>query len=92
MPGSFASVTVSGRFDDHAAAEIACALLADASLDPDLPVDAQGEWLVRVPDLKQNVAGRAEVILRRAQARSLQSSDHVDRMGSLGAAIRGLGG
>jgi hypothetical protein len=63
-------LVVSATFDDRVSAEIACALLSDASIRSDEP-EAVGEaaWGVRVGALHPDLARRAEVILRRAGGR-----------------------
>jgi hypothetical protein len=62
-------VTVQATFDDFIAAEIACALLFDASLRPEEPeaVGLRG-WLVQVRGLTPTLAHRAKVVLQSAQA------------------------
>ena len=64
-------LAVSATFDDRVSAEIACALLSDASIRSDEPeaVD-EATWGVRVGVLHPEVARRAEVILRSAGARA----------------------
>jgi hypothetical protein len=58
-------------FENRTAAEIACALLADASIRSDEPEAAgDGGWCVGLRGAGPEVSERAEVILRRAGARS----------------------
>ena len=63
-------VTVLATFDDRVSAEIACALLSEASIHSGEPEPAEdGTWLVSVRGVHPDLAGRAEVILRSARAR-----------------------
>ena len=64
-------LAVSATFDDRVSAEIACALLSEASIESDEPeaVDGSG-WGIRVEVTHPDLAKRAEVILRSAGARS----------------------
>lgn len=62
------TVTVEAVFHDQAAAEIASALLGDASLPCDEPHPVGIRWLVEVRKLTPIMARRAEAILRRAGA------------------------
>ena len=65
-------VTVLATFNDRVSAEIACALLSDASIHSDEPEPADdGSWLVIVRGVHPDLAGRAEVILRSARAREI---------------------
>ena len=63
------TTTVRATFENCFEAEIACALLSDASLQPEEP-EAEGlrTWVVRVPGLSPTLARRAEAILRSACA------------------------
>ena len=62
---------VRASFEDRNAAEIACALLADASLCPNEPEAAtKGTWSVELRGAALDLSLRAEVILRCAGARS----------------------
>ena len=63
------TTTVRATFENCFEAEIACALLSDASLQPEEP-EAEGlrTWVVRVPGLTPTLARRAEAILRSACA------------------------
>ena len=69
-------VTVLATFNDRVSAEIACALLSEASIHSGEPEPAQdGTWLASVrvhPDL----AARTEVILRSARAREITIASH----------------
>ena len=63
-------VTVLATFNDRVSAEIACALLSEASIHSGEPEPAEdGTWLVSVRGVHPELAGRAEVILRSARAR-----------------------
>ena len=63
-------VTVLATFSDRVSAEIACALLSEASIHSGEPEPAEdGTWLVSVRGVHPEIAGRAEVILRSARAR-----------------------
>ena len=63
-------VTVLATFSDRVSAEIACALLSEASIQSGEPEPAEeGTWLVSVRGVHPELAGRAEVILRSARAR-----------------------
>ena len=63
-------VTVLATFSDRVSAEIACALLSEASIHSGEPEPAEdGTWLVSVRRVHPELAGRAEVILRSARAR-----------------------
>jgi len=63
-------LAVVASFDDRIAAEIACALLADASIHPDEPeADTNGSWSVELRGVTPDLSARAEVILRSARAR-----------------------
>ena len=64
------AAAVLATFDNKISAEIACALLSDASICADEPEAVKdGRWRVRVRSLQPKLAERAEVILRRARAR-----------------------
>jgi hypothetical protein len=63
-------VTVLATLSDRVSAEIACALLSEASIHSGEPEPAEdGTWLVSVRGVHPEIAGRAEVILRSARAR-----------------------
>lgn len=63
------SLSVLACFGDRIAAEIACALLADASIRCDEPTAAvDGGWRIELRGLAPVLSARAEVILRRAGA------------------------
>lgn len=66
------TVTVEATFHDGVVAEIASALLSDASLPADEPQAVGRKWLVRVSGLTPTIAGRAEAILRTAGAIHVQ--------------------
>jgi hypothetical protein len=61
---------VRASFDDRIAAEIACALLGDASIRSDEPEAAtDGTWSVELRGVTSDLSARAQVILRSARAR-----------------------
>jgi hypothetical protein len=66
------TVTVEATFHDHVAAEIASALLTDASLLADEPHAIGIKWRVQVSGLTPTMARRAEAILRTAGAIHVQ--------------------
>jgi hypothetical protein len=71
MKHDLPQLAVSATFDDRVSAEIACALLSDASIRPDEPEALDdATWAVRVAILHPDLARRAEVILRSAGARA----------------------
>ncbi|HET9068698.1 MAG TPA: hypothetical protein VFN28_08630, partial [Amaricoccus sp.] len=64
------ALDVVASFEDRTAAEIACALLADASIRPGGPTAAgDGTWCVELRGVSRDLSARAEVILRCARAR-----------------------
>jgi hypothetical protein len=70
MEQGLSPVTVLATFNDRVSAEIACALLAEASIHSDEPEAAEdGSWLVSVRRVHPDLAGRAKVILKSARAR-----------------------
>jgi hypothetical protein len=70
MQQDLPTVTVLAIFNDQVSAEIACALLSEASIHSDEPqATDDGSWLVSVRSVHPNFADRAEVILRSARAR-----------------------
>ena len=73
-------VTVLATFNDRVSAEIACALLSEASIHSGEPEPAEdGTCLVSVRGVHPDLADRAEVILRTARARETTiSSDGQD--------------
>ena len=63
-------VMVVATFDDWVSAEIACALLSEASIHSGEPERAEdGTFLVSVRGVHPDLAGRAVVVLRSARAR-----------------------
>jgi hypothetical protein len=78
-----AARNVLASFDNRIAAEIACALLADASLRSDEPEAARdGSWRIALRDVSPDLSARAEVILRSARAReTLVVPDEPQRAG-----------
>ena len=75
-------VTVLATFNDRVSAEIACALLSEASLHSGEPEPADdGTWVASVRGVHPDLAGRAEVILRSARARDITTaSDEQQRV------------
>ena len=70
-------VTVLATFNDRVSAEIACALLSEASIHSGEPEPAQdGTWLASVRGVHPDLAGRTEVILRSARAREITIASH----------------
>ena len=70
-------VTVLATFSDRVSAEIACALLSDASIHSGGPEPAQdGTWLASVRGVHPDLACRTEVILRSAGAREITIASH----------------
>ena len=68
-------VTVLATFNDRVSAEIACALLSEASLHSGEPEPADdGTWVASVRGVHPDLAGRAEVILRSARARDITTA------------------
>jgi hypothetical protein len=73
MKDDVPALAVVASFDDRVAAEIACALLADASIHPDEPeAETNGTWSVGLRGTREHLA-RAEVILRSARARDTRT-------------------
>ena len=65
-------VTVLATFNDWVSAEIACALLSEASIHSGSPSPRRtAPGLVSVRGVHPDLAGRAEVILRSARAREI---------------------
>ena len=65
-------LTVLATFNDRVSAEIACALLSEASIHSGEPEPAEdGTWLGSVRGVHPDLAGRTEVILRSARAREI---------------------
>ena len=63
-------VTVLATFSDRVSAEIACALLSEASIHSGEPEPAEDSiWRVSVRGVHPDLARRAQVILRSARAR-----------------------
>jgi hypothetical protein len=63
-------LTVLATFNDRVSAEIACALLSEASIHSGEPERAEdGTFLVSVRGVHPDLAGRAAVVLRSARAR-----------------------
>jgi hypothetical protein len=70
MKQALQPVTVLATFNDRISAEVACALLSEASIHSGEPEPAEdGTWRVSVRRVHPELAGRAEVILRSARAR-----------------------
>jgi hypothetical protein len=68
-------VTVLATFNDRVSAEIACALLSEASLHSGEPEPADdGTWVASVRGVHPDLAGRAQVILRSARARDITTA------------------
>jgi len=86
------TLAVQATFKDCIAAEIACAILSEASLDADEP-EATGlrSWLVRVRGLTPSLARRAEAVLRRAGATDAKVISN-EALGDLRADVQGLPG
>jgi hypothetical protein len=83
-------VTVLATFNDQEGAEIACALLVDASIQSGEPeITEDGSWLVSVRNVRPDVAGRAEVILRSARARETMMIPDRQLLGVAGNSRRG---
>ena len=73
-------VTVLATFDDRVSAEIACALLSEASIHSGEPEPAEdGTWLVSVRGVHPDLAARTEVILRSARAREITIASHEEQ-------------
>jgi len=69
MRDNLPALAVLATFADKTAAEIACALLTEASISPDEPEEIEGSgWSVAVRSLQHKQAERAEVIVRSAGA------------------------
>ena len=69
-------VTVLATFDDRVSAEIACALLSEASINSGEPEPAEdGTWLVNVRGVHPDLAGRAEVRSARARETTIASDE-----------------
>ena len=86
MSHDLPALSVLGVFDDPVSAEIACALLSEASIRSDEPEAAESRsWRVWVRSVKPDLAARAEVILRSARARATTiTGDDEQTAGSLG--------
>jgi hypothetical protein len=70
MKDDVPALVVLAIFGDRIAAEIACALLADASIRSDEPeAAADGTWSIELRGVSPDLSARAEVILRSARAR-----------------------
>lgn len=76
MINDVSDYTVFATFEDRTAAEIACALLTDASIHADEPEGADGRWTVTLRGMTADVSARSEVILRSARARTVEVMMH----------------
>jgi hypothetical protein len=72
MKQDLPTVTVLATFNDRVSAEIACALLSEASIHSGEPEpEEDGTWLVSVRRVYPDLAGRTKVILKSSQAREI---------------------
>ena len=77
MKQNLPPVTVLATFNDRVSAEIACALLSEASIHSGEPEPVQdGTWLASVRGVHPDLAGRTEVILKSARAREIMIASH----------------
>jgi len=71
-------LTVLATFNDRVSAEIACALLSDASIHSGEPEPAAaGTWLVSVRGVHPDLADRTEVVLKSAGVREVKVASAV---------------